>query len=91
MGLEQIRVLSLFGLIGPVCATAGDGELVNTVVQDLLNQGCSVQLDFFGVKLVTPSFYAAVTHDLHSVFPHSDLKHQFTICNLPDSFPQPQR
>ncbi len=89
--MSEIRHLSIFGLIGPLCATAEDGRKVNDVVQAALNDGCSVKLDFHRVKLVTPSFYDAVIHDLNSVFPEDILKSRFAVINLPDSFPRSHR
>jgi len=61
---------------------------INKIVEVILNQGFSVQLDFHGVKLVTPSFYAAVTEGLYSVFPESEKERPISIINLPESFPQ---
>ena len=59
--------LSLLTFVGPVCSTAYDGNRVNGLVESLLNQGFSVVLDFEGVKLVTPTFYAASVGNLKSV------------------------
>ena len=44
-----------------------------------------VKLDFHGVKLVTPSFYAAVVSDLHGVFPENVLNTRFALTGMPDS------
>ena len=85
---DNIRALCLVGLVGTVCALPEDGKRVNKVVQYLLNQGCCVKLDFYGVRLVTPSFYAAVTDGLYSVFPESDSGGTLSMTNLPVSFRQ---
>jgi len=83
--MQYVRTLILFQLIGPVCATISDGDSINRIVKNLLDQGCSVKLDFHGVKLVTPSFYAAVVSDLHSVFPENVLNTRFALTGMPDS------
>ena len=84
----DVRHITLFDLIGPVCSTAAAGRQINQMVQTLLNEGCSVKLDFHGVKLVTPSFYEAVVQDLYSVFQEDDLNLRFSLMNLPISFPR---
>ena len=61
----DVRHITLFDLIGPVCSTAAAGRQINQMVQTLLNEGCSVKLDFHGVRLVTrpsmkPSFRTSI-------------------------------
>ena len=87
---DDIRSLSILELVGPVCALMEDGKRINRIVQHLLNQGASLKLNFYGVKLVTPSFYAAVTDGLYSVFPESDRDITLTMSNLPVPFAQRQ-
>ena len=84
---EEVRYLSVLAIVGTVCSLPEDGVRVNKIVQFLLNQGCSVRLDFQDVKLVTPSFYAALSKGLYSVFPSSDINKRMAMSNLPDSFP----
>lgn len=83
----DVRNLSICALVGVICSSPEDGKRVNEVVQVLLNNGCSVRLDFHMVKLVTPPFYRAVVGDLYTVFPDT-LDRRLVMANLPDSFPE---
>ena len=62
--------LAVVKMIGPCCSTAEDGRRIHDVIEDVLNQGYWVDLNFKGVKLVTPSFYNAALGDLRYSFPH---------------------
>ncbi len=74
--------LSLLVLVGPVCSTSYDGRRVNALVESLLNQGFSVKLDFHGVKLVTPSFYATSVGDLQSSKPAAFADGTLTVSDI---------
>jgi len=77
--------LSVLILVGPVCSTSYDGQRVNALVESLLNQGFSVKLDFYGVKLVTPSFYAASVGDLQTTRPSAFIDGRITISDISSS------
>jgi len=79
--------LSLVVLVGPVCSTHYDGTRVNALVESLLNQGFSVKLDFQGVKLVTPSFYAASVGNLQASRPQDFVQGTIIVSDLSGLLP----
>jgi hypothetical protein len=82
MSLDTVH-LSLLVLVGPVCGTSYDGQRVNALVESLLNQGFSVALDFHGVKLVTPTFYAASVGNLELTRPKEFAAGMITVSEMP--------
>lgn len=72
--MDEIKAISLFAVIGPVCSTAVDGKKINTLIEAALQDGYSVNLDFHGVKLVTPSFYDAAVENLSPFLPEQSLE-----------------
>jgi uncharacterized protein DUF4325 len=76
------KALSVVRIVGSCCSTPADGQRVNTLIQSLLNEGNSVELDFHGVKLVTSSFYRAAIGDLTSVFPEDFVQAHLSVCGL---------
>jgi hypothetical protein len=81
-GGEFRKAVSVARIVGPCCSTPADGQRVNTLIQSLLNEGNSVELDFHGVKLVTSSFYRAAVGDLTSVFPEDFVQSHLSVCGL---------
>jgi hypothetical protein len=79
---SRFAVVPLISTVGPLCATREDGARINVVVSNLLNDGYSVKLDFRGVKLVTPSFYAAAIADLYCTFP-DEVSSRVMVSELP--------
>jgi hypothetical protein len=80
----KVVYLSLLAIIGPLCSTREDGANVNQLVSRHLNEGSSVKLDFHGVKLVTPSFYAAAVAELYCTFPDDVVSTRVTINDMPN-------
>jgi uncharacterized protein DUF4325 len=78
----KYAIVPLLSTVGPLCATREDGARINMVVANLLNDGYSVKLDFRGVKLVTPSFYAAAIADLYCTFP-DEVSSRVMVSELP--------
>jgi hypothetical protein len=76
------KTLSLSKIIGTCCSTPGDGKQINLLVQNLLNEGNTVELDFHGVKLVTSSFYRAAIRDLSCSFPEDFLQSHLSLAGL---------
>jgi hypothetical protein len=76
------KALSVVRIVGPCCSTPADGHRVNALIQNLLNEGNTVELDFHGVKLVTSSFYRAAVGDLASVFPEDFVQSHLSVCGL---------
>jgi hypothetical protein len=64
-----VKVVKIVNIVGPYCSTPADGTKINQLIQSLLNEGNTVELDFRGVKLVTSSFYRAAVGDLQYTFP----------------------
>lgn len=50
----------------------------------LLDQGMSVELDFRGVKLVTPSFYKAAVGELYYRFSDETIRSRLHLSELPN-------
>jgi hypothetical protein len=76
------KTLSLSKIIGSCCSTPGDGKKVNLIIQNLLNEGNTVELDFHGVKLVTSSFYRAAVRDLSYTFPEEFIQSHLSLSGL---------
>jgi hypothetical protein len=76
------RTISLLEVIGENCISDAHGRELNSLIEDLLNEGHTVTLDFHGVKLVTPSFYRAVVGNLSCSFPEEFLDSSLNIVGL---------
>ena len=76
------KTVSLSKIIGSCCSTPGDGRKVNLIVQNLLNEGNTVELDFHGVKLVTSSFYRAAVRDLAYTFPEDFIQSHLSFSGI---------
>ena len=76
------KTLSLSKIIGTCCSTPGDGKKVNLLIQNLLNEGNTVELDFHGVKLVTSSFYRAAVRELSCSFPEDFIQSHLSLSGL---------
>jgi hypothetical protein len=76
------RSISLVDMIGENCTSEAVGRQVNEMVEDLLNEGHTVKLDFHGVKLVAPPFYRAVVGNLSCTFPEEFLESSLSIVGL---------
>jgi hypothetical protein len=80
--LDFRKTLALSKIIGSCCSTPGDGKKINLIIQNLLNEGNTVELDFHGVKLVTSSFYRAAIRDLSYTFPEEFIQSHLTFSGL---------
>ena len=76
-------VLQLSHIVGSSCSSVSEGKRVNEMVEQILNDGHSVSLDFHDVRLVTPSFYAAAIGDLICHFPEEFVSDHVTVSGLP--------
>lgn len=83
------KTILLVEFIGENCDSAEDGRAVNHLIEDLLNEGNTVQLDFHGVKLVSPSFYRAAVGSLSCRFPEEFLESNLSIVGLAEGMPRP--
>lgn len=79
-----LKILPLVDVIGPHCDSKSAGGKVNDLVQNWLDEGYSVQLDFRGVKLITPAFYRAAIGDLYCSFPEDLVEARVSIRGLSD-------
>ena len=79
-----MKSISLVRMVGPCCSIAADGSKVNALIQTLLNEGNTVELDFHGVKLVTSSFYRAAVGDLTCSFPEAFVESHLSVSGLSD-------
>ena len=82
--LDFRKTLALSKIIGSCCSTPGDGKKINLIIQNLLNEGNTVELDFHGVKLVTSSFYRAAIRDLSYTFPEEFIQSHVSFSGLSD-------
>jgi hypothetical protein len=80
--LDFRKTLALSRIIGSCCSTPGDGKKINLIIQNLLNEGNTVELDFHGVKLVTSSFYRAAIRDLSYTFPEEFIQSHVSFSGL---------
>lgn len=80
--LDFRKTVSLSKVVGTCCSTPGDGKKVNLLLQNLLNEGNTVELDFHGVKLVTSSFYRAAVRDLSCSFPEDFIQSHLSLSGL---------
>ena len=89
MIFQKTILVSVVEAIGSLCSTREDGAKMNRMLTELLNQGYSVRLNFRGVRLVTPSFYAVAIADLYCSFPDTVVSSQVTFSDMPppDLFP----
>ena len=78
------KTLALSKIIGSCCSTPGDGKKINLIIQNLLNEGNTVELDFHGVKLVTSSFYRAAIRDLSYTYPEEFIQSHVSFSGLSD-------
>src|SRR5439155_13796108 len=76
------KTLSLSKIIGPCCSTPGDGKKVNLLIQNLLNEGNTVELAFHAVKLGTSSFYRAAVGELSCSFPEEFIQSHLSHLRL---------
>jgi hypothetical protein len=72
--------LLVIDAVGSLATQSVEGTRLHQIIVEFLNQGFSVELDFAGVKIVTPAFYEAVVGDLDVTFPEPRLK----TVNLPN-------
>ena len=82
--LDFRKTIALSKIIGSCCSTPGDGKKINLIIQNLLNEGNTVELDFHGVKLVTSSFYRAAIRDLSYTFPEEFIQSHVSFSGLSD-------
>ena len=80
--LDFRKTLALSKIIGSCCSTPGDGKKINLIIQSLLNEGNTVELDFHGVKLVTSSFYRAAIRDLSYTYPEKFIQSHVSLSGL---------
>jgi len=82
------KTILLVEFISENCDSAEDGRAVNHLIEDLLNEGNTVQLDFHGVKLVSPSFYRAAVGSLSCRFPEKFLESNLSVVGLAEGMPR---
>ena len=62
-----------------ICVSVDDGNKLNRIILDLLNEGCIVCLSFKGVQVLAPPFISSAICELHDKFDNCVIKRRLLL------------
>jgi len=80
---EEVTILVLDLVGGPVCVSTDDGQIVYGKIAPLIREGRKVVVSFEGIEILIPAFLNSAFGVLYGEFTDEKIREALTVSDMP--------